>query len=53
VPGWLLTVIVSHDGKSYQLSLRNLGDKRCRFSLFSDESGLIYQGNVIGCEPEN
>jgi hypothetical protein len=53
VPGWVLTVIVSQDGKSYQLSLRNLADKQCRFSLFSDQSGLIYQGNVIGCEPEN
>jgi hypothetical protein len=51
VPGWALTMIVSHDGKTYQLSLRNLADKQCRYSLFSDDSGLIYQGSVIGCGP--
>jgi hypothetical protein len=51
VPGWVLTIIVSHDGKTYQLSLRNLADTQCRFSFFSDPSGLIYQGNVIDCQP--
>lgn len=51
VPGWMLAIVVSHDGKNYQLSLRNVGDRECRFSLFSDPSGLIYQGSVIGCEP--
>jgi hypothetical protein len=50
VPGWILTLIVSHDGKAYQLSLRNRLDTKCPFSFFSDQSGLIYQGNVIGCE---
>jgi hypothetical protein len=52
VPGWSLAIAVSHDRKSYQLSLRNLDDKQCRFSFFSDSSGLIYQGNVIACEPK-
>jgi len=49
VPGWYLTIVVSHDGKSYQLSLRNLDDKQCRFSFFSDPSGRVYQANVIDC----
>jgi hypothetical protein len=49
VPGWFLSIVVSPDGKSYQLSLRNIDDKQCRFSFFSDASGLIYQGNVIDC----
>lgn len=53
VKGWFLMVMVSRDGKAYQLSLRNLADTQCRFSLFSDQSGLVYQGNVIGCEPGN
>ena len=53
VEGWSLMLMVSRDGKAYQLSLRSLADKQCRFSLFSDQSGLIYQGNVIGCESEN
>lgn len=51
VPGWMLAIIVSHDGKTYQLSLRNVGDRECRFSFFSDPSGLVYQGSVVGCEP--
>jgi len=52
VPGWSLAIAVSHDGKSYQLSLRNIDDKQCRFSFFSDSSGLVYQGNVVACEPK-
>jgi len=48
-PGWTLAVIVAADGQSYELSLHNLADK-CGFSFFSDQRGLIYQGNVIGCE---
>jgi hypothetical protein len=51
VPGWILTLIVSHDGKAYQLSLRNVLETKCPFSFFSDQTGLIYQGNVIGCDP--
>jgi len=49
VPGWTLALIVAADGKSYELALRNLQDK-CQFSFFSDQRGLIYQGNVIDCE---
>src|SRR5256885_6340578 len=49
VPGWSLAIVVSRDGQSYQMSLRNVDDKQCRFSFFSDPSGLIYQGNVMAC----
>src|SRR5487761_205515 len=49
VPGWTLALIPSAEGQSYELSLRNLGDK-CQFSFFSDQRGLIYEGQVIGCE---
>lgn len=48
VAGWTLALIPSADGQSYELSLRNLGDK-CQFSFFSDQRGLIFQGNVIDC----
>jgi len=47
-PGWTLAMLVAADGQSYQLSLHNLPDK-CEFSFFSDQRGLIYEGNVIGC----
>jgi len=49
VPGWTLAMIVAADGQSYELSLRNLKDK-CQFSFFSDQRGVIYEGNAIGCE---
>lgn len=49
VPGWTLAMIVAADSQSYELSLHNLADK-CGFSFFSDQRGLIYEGNVIGCE---
>lgn len=49
VPGWTLAMIVAADGQSYELSLHKLGDK-CGFSFFSDQRGVIYEGNVIGCE---
>lgn len=49
VPGWNLNLIASADRRSYEFALRNVDDKACRFSFFSDESGLIYQGDVIGC----
>ncbi|MGH9865567.1 MAG: hypothetical protein ACRD4H_09165, partial [Candidatus Acidiferrales bacterium] len=49
VRGWTLAMITSGDNQSYELSLRNLSDK-CQFSFFSDQRGLIYQGNVIGCD---
>ena len=48
VPGWTLALIPSADGQSYELSLRNLGD-RCQFSFFSDQRGVIYEGSAIGC----
>jgi hypothetical protein len=51
-PGWVLAIVVlSHDGKAYQLSLHNFADTECRFSFFSDQSGLFYQRNVIGSQP--
>lgn len=49
IAGWSLAIVVSRDGKSYQLSLRSVDDTQCRFSFFSDPSRITYQGNVIGC----
>ena len=49
VPGWTLAMIVAANGQNYELSLRDLKDK-CQFSFFSDQRGVIYEGNVIGCE---
>lgn len=49
VPGWNLAIVVSSDRRNYELSLRSVDDKECRFSFFSDDSGLIYEGGVIDC----
>lgn len=49
IPGWRLSLVRSADGASYQLMLQNAGDKVCMFSFFSDQSGLIYQGQVVDC----
>jgi hypothetical protein len=49
IPGWNLSLVRSADGSKYQLRLQNAGDKECLFSFFSEQTGLIYQGEVIGC----
>lgn len=49
IPGWNLSLVRSADGAKYQFMLQNVADKECMFSFFSNQSGLIYQGEVIGC----
>jgi hypothetical protein len=49
IPGYFLNLLVSRDERSYLVSLRESGTNDCGFSVFSDESGLIYQGTVIDC----
>ena len=47
--GYRLNLLVSADGSAYSISLRDTGSKGCGLSLFSDQSGLIYQGTPLGC----
>lgn len=49
IPGWRLNLVRSADGSSYQLMLQNADDKQCMYSLFSDQSGRVYEGQLIGC----
>jgi hypothetical protein len=49
IPGYFLNLLVSRDAASYSVSLHEAGSNDCGFSVFSDESGLIYQGTVIDC----
>jgi hypothetical protein len=44
-----LGLLVSPDGTSYSLSLHDTQSENCGLSLFSDESGLIYQGSALDC----
>jgi hypothetical protein len=49
VPGLELRLVVSADGKHYNVSL---GEKPtgCGSVFFSDERGVIFEGKALGCE---
>jgi hypothetical protein len=49
IPGYMMNLLVSRDAGSYSVSLHEAGSNDCGFSVFSDESGLIYEGTVIDC----
>ena len=49
IPGYFLKLVVSRDADSYSVSLREGGSNDCGVSVFSDETGLIYQGTAIEC----
>ena len=42
-----LSVVASSDGRHYQISLRP--GSGCGASFFTNESGVIYQGQALGC----
>lgn len=44
-----LGLFVSPDGTAYSVSLHDTQSGACGFSVFSDESGLIYQGSALDC----
>lgn len=50
-----LAVTISSDGMHYQISLQRPSDTSdkstwCKTAAFSDEKGLIFLGQAIGCE---
>jgi len=44
MPGWHLDLLVSPDGKSWSIALHDKREGDGLFSVFSDESGIIYLG---------
>jgi hypothetical protein len=48
VPGYKLRIVVAANGTSY--SVRLVDAEACAASFFSDDVGLIFQGQPIGCE---
>jgi hypothetical protein len=50
VPGLELRLVVSADGRHYNLWLGQKSADVCGFAFFSDERGVIYEGKPIGCE---
>jgi hypothetical protein len=49
IPNFHLTLLVAEEGGAYSLSLHEMQSHGCGLSVFSDQSGLIYQGTVIDC----
>lgn len=49
IPGYRLSLIVSADGAGYSISLRNMGNDGCGLSLFSGQSGPVYEGVPLDC----
>jgi hypothetical protein len=49
IPGYRLTLLVADEGMAYSVSLHDMKTHGCGLSVFSDQSGLIYQGTIIDC----
>jgi hypothetical protein len=47
MPGYRLDLLVSIDGKSYSLALHDTRDGDGLFSVFSDQSGIIFLGSPL------
>jgi len=47
MPGYRLDLLVSVDGKSYSLALHDTRDGDGLFSVFSDQSGIIFLGSPL------
>ena len=48
VPGFHFRFIIASDGSAYELSLTELGVP-CGLTLFSSESGALYEGKTVEC----
>ena len=48
IAGFVLSVVVASDGRTYHLSLKQL-DETCGLGWFSDETGTLYEGKRVDC----
>ena len=46
LPGYLIRLVVTPDGRSYQLSIQEKTFVDCALGLFSDETGIIFDGHI-------
>lgn len=49
IPGFRLTLLVGEEGAAYSVTLREMKGNGCGISVFSDQSGLIYEGKIVDC----
>jgi len=47
VKDYRISLVASADGQHFQVSLRPISG--CGLGFFTNESGVIYQGNALGC----
>src|SRR5712672_2414091 len=50
LPGWMLRLNVTPDGKKYDILLEDQTDKTCGYAAISDERGVIRQTKTIHCD---
>jgi hypothetical protein len=48
IPGFVLGLAVTSDGKGYQLSLKVRGES-CLPGWFTDQTGILYEGKALDC----
>lgn len=46
LPGYLIRLVVTPDGRSYQLSIQQKKFVDCALGIFSDETGIIFDGHI-------
>src|SRR5487761_323132 len=49
LPGWKLRLILSGDGKQYDVQLEDTTDRKCAYAAITDEHGMIRQSKAIDC----
>jgi hypothetical protein len=49
IPGYRLNLVLSAEGSAYSISLQDTDSKGCGSALFSDQSGVVYQGAPLDC----
>jgi hypothetical protein len=49
LPGYLLRLMLSSDGSSYQFLIQEKTSADCAPGVFSDETGVIFEGHTLGC----
>src|SRR5712664_2847182 len=50
LPGWMLRLNVTSDGKGYDVLLEDKTDKACGYAVVTNESAVIRQSKTIDCD---
>jgi hypothetical protein len=49
LPGWMLRLNLTPDGKGYDVMLEDKTDKKCGYAALTDERAIIRQSETIDC----